>query len=131
VFSPVAHRNTLLAALQPEEYEYLLPALEPVTLSLGGIIYQPGGHLDYLYFPVTAIVSLVYTMEDGATVEMGLVGKDGVVGIALFMGGETTPNRGIVQIAGDAYRLPAKVLKAEFKRGVPCSFQRQERIAKK
>jgi hypothetical protein len=123
--------NGLLAALQHEAYEQLVPALEPVALSLGDIIYASGGHLDYLYFPVTAIVSLVYTMEDGATVEMGLVGKDGVVGIALFMGGETTPNRGIVQIAGDAYRLPAKVLKAEFKRGVPCSFQRQERIAKK
>jgi CRP-like cAMP-binding protein len=111
--------NTLFAALPRQAYERLLPALEPVTLSLGEIVYEPGGQLDYLYFPVTAIVSLVYTMEDGATVEMGLVGKDGVVGIALFMGGETTPNRGIVQIAGSAYRLPAKLLRAEFKRGGP------------
>jgi len=94
--------NTLLAALPRQAYKQLVPALEPVTLSLGDIIYASGGHLGYLYFPVTAIVSLVYTMEDGATVEMGLVGKDGVVGIALFMGGETTPNRGIVQIAGSA-----------------------------
>ncbi|HKF96051.1 MAG TPA: Crp/Fnr family transcriptional regulator, partial [Gammaproteobacteria bacterium] len=85
--------NTLLAALPRQAYKQLVPALEPVTLSLGDIIYASGGHLGYLYFPVTAIVSLVYTMEDGATVEMGLVGKDGVVGIALFMGGETTPNR--------------------------------------
>jgi CRP-like cAMP-binding protein len=109
--------NTLLAALQHEEYEQLLPALEPVTLSLGEIVYEPGGQLNYLYFPTTSIVSLVYTIEEGATVEMGLVGKDGVVGIALFMGGETTPNQGIVQIAGRAYRLPVKTLKAEFKRG--------------
>ncbi|HKF94847.1 MAG TPA: cyclic nucleotide-binding domain-containing protein, partial [Gammaproteobacteria bacterium] len=89
----VPEQNGLLGALPRQEYEHLVPALEPVRLSLGEIVYEPGGQLDYLYFPVTAIVSLVYTMEDGATVEMGLVGKDGVVGIALFMGGETTPNR--------------------------------------
>jgi CRP-like cAMP-binding protein len=108
--------NTLLAGLPREEYEHLLPALEPVRFSLGEIVYEPGGQLDYLYFPTTSIVSLVYTIEEGATVEMGLVGNEGVVGIALFMGGETTPNQGIVQIAGDAYPLPAKILKAEFKR---------------
>ena len=89
--------NTLLAALAKPEYEQLVPALAPVTLSLGDIIYESGGHLGYVYFPVTAIVSLVYVMENGATVEMGLVGNEGVVGIALFMGGETTPNRAIVQ----------------------------------
>ena len=109
--------NTLLAALAKPEYEQLVPALAPVNLSLGDIIYEPGGHLGYIYFPVTAIVSLVYVMENGATVEMGLVGNEGVVGIALFMGGETTPNRAIVQSTGTAYRLPARILKAQFKRG--------------
>jgi CRP-like cAMP-binding protein len=109
--------NTLLAALAKPEYEQLVPALAPVTLSLGDIIYESGGHLGYVYFPVTAIVSLVYVMENGATLEMGLVGNEGVVGIALFMGGETTPNRAIVQSPGTAYRLPARILKAQFKRG--------------
>lgn len=109
--------NRLLAALSRQEYEYLLPHLEPLTWALGEVVYEPGGHLDYLYFPTTSIVSLVYTMEDGSTAEMGLAGNDGVVGIALFMGGETTPNRGIVQLAGDAFRMKAKILQAEFKRG--------------
>ncbi|MDQ3731700.1 MAG: Crp/Fnr family transcriptional regulator [Pseudomonadota bacterium] len=108
--------NTLLAALAEPEYEHLVPALAPVTLSLGDIIYESGGHLGYVYFPVTAIVSLVYVMENGATMEMGLVGNEGVVGIALFMGGETTPNRAIVQSTGTTYRLPARILKAQFKR---------------
>jgi CRP-like cAMP-binding protein len=109
--------NGLLAALWREEYEHLLPVLEPVEFSLGHVVYQSGGHLDYLYFPTTSIVSLIYTIEGGSTVEMGLVGNEGVVGIALFMGGETTPNRAIVQIAGGAYRIKAKILKEEFKRG--------------
>lgn len=109
--------NDLFAALPRAEHEHLLPWLEPVRLSLGDVVYEPGAHLEYLYFPTTAIVSLVYTLADGSTVEMGLVGNDGVVGIALFMGGETTPNRGIVQITGDAYRLKAKITKQEFKRG--------------
>jgi CRP-like cAMP-binding protein len=115
--SSAAVGNTLLAALAKPEYEHLVPALAPVTLSLGDIIYESGGHLGYVYFPVTAIVSLVYVMENGATLEMGLVGNEGVVGIALFMGGETTPNRAIVQSPGTAYRLPARILKAQFKRG--------------
>jgi CRP-like cAMP-binding protein len=112
----VPEENGLLATFPREEYNHLLPALEPVRFSLGNIVYESGGHLDYLYFPVTAIVSLVYILAGGSTVEMGLVGNEGVVGIALFMGGEATPNRGIVQIAGRAYRLPVKTLKAEFKR---------------
>jgi CRP-like cAMP-binding protein len=107
--------NILLAALAKHEYEHLVPALAPVNLSMGEIIYESGGHLGDVYFPVTAIVSLVYAMESGATVEMGLVGNEGVVGIALFMGGETTPNRAIVHSAGTAYRLPAKILKTQFK----------------
>jgi CRP-like cAMP-binding protein len=117
VSTPLApHQNALLAALPREGYAQLLPGLEPVVFALGDIVYEPGGHLNYVYFPTSAIVSMVYTLENGATVEMGLVGKEGVVGIALFMGGETTPNRGIVQLAGEAYRLQAKRLKEEFKR---------------
>ena len=104
------NENRLLAALPGEDYAHLLPHLEPLTFALGEIVYEPGGHLNYLYFPTTSIVSLVYTMEDGSTAEMGLVGNDGVVGIALFMGGETTPNRGIVQNAGGALRMKARIL---------------------
>ena len=114
--------NRLLAALPGEDYAHLLPHLEPLTFALGEIVYEPGGHLSYLYFPTTSIVSLIYTMEDGSTAEMGLVGNDGVVGIALFMGGETTPNRGIVQNAGGALRMKARILQEEFKRGGALQF---------
>jgi CRP-like cAMP-binding protein len=109
--------NRLLAALPSEEIEHLGPYLEPITFALGEVVYEPGGHMKYLYFPTNSVVSLVYTMEDGSTVEMGLAGNEGVVGISLFMGGETTPNRGIVQIAGGAFRMKATILQEEFKRG--------------
>jgi CRP-like cAMP-binding protein len=109
--------NHLLASLTVDEYETLLPNLQQVTFSLGQLVYASGGHLDYLYFPTTSVVSLLYTTEDGSTAEMGLVGNDGVVGVALFLGGDTTPNRAVVQIAGDAFRMKAKILKAEFARG--------------
>jgi CRP-like cAMP-binding protein len=109
--------NRLLAALPSGEIEHLGPYLEPITFALGEVVYESGGHMKYLYFPTNSIVSLVYTMEDGSTVEMGLAGNEGVVGIALFMGGETTPNRGIVQIAGSAFRMKATILQEEFKRG--------------
>jgi CRP-like cAMP-binding protein len=110
-------QNRLLAALQPEEYERLLPRFREVSFSLGEVVYEFAGHLDYVYFPTTAIVSLLYTMENGATAEMGLTGNDGVVGIALFMGGGTMPNRAIIQSAGNALRMKAKVLQDEFARG--------------
>jgi CRP-like cAMP-binding protein len=109
--------NRLLAALPREEYERLLPDLAPLSFSLGEVVYEFGGHLDYVYFPTTAIVSLLYTMENGASAEMGLTGNDGVVGIALFMGGGTMPNRAVIQSAGGAIRMKAKVLQAEFARG--------------
>ena len=109
--------NRLLAALPGEEYERLRPHLEPVSFSLGEVVYESGGRLDYIYFPGNAIVSLLYTMENGASAEMGLVGNDGVLGIALFMGGDTMPNRAVVQSAGIAIRLKAKVLQDEFARG--------------
>jgi CRP-like cAMP-binding protein len=109
--------NRLLAALPVEEYEYLRPHMEQVSFALGEVIYESGGRLDHVFFPTTAIISLLYIMEDGATAEMGLAGNDGVVGIALFMGGGTMPNRAIVQSAGTGIRMKAKVLQDEFKRG--------------
>jgi CRP-like cAMP-binding protein len=109
--------NLLLASLPRDEYERLLPTLQQISFSLGEVVYEFGGHLDYVYFPTTAIVSLLYTMENGATAEMGLTGNDGVVGIALFMGGGTMPNRAVVQSAGGAIRMRAKLLQEEFALG--------------
>ncbi len=109
--------NRLLAALPRTEYETLLPQLQPVSFSLGEVVYEFGGQLDYVYFPTTSIVSLLYTMENGTSAEMGLTGNDGVVGIALFMGGGTMPNRAVVQSAGGAIRMKAKMLQDEFARG--------------
>ena len=111
--------NRLLAALPPEDYARLRLHLEPVTFALGELVYDAGRTLDSLYFPTTAVVSLLYTMEDGSTAEMGLTGNDGVVGIALLLGGDTTPNRAVVQIAGGALRMPARLRQAEFTQGGP------------
>src|SRR5205085_5463471 len=110
-------KNRLLAALPPDEVERLLPTFQQIFFSLGDVVYEFSGHLDYVYFPTTAIISLLYTMENGATAEMGLTGNDGVVGIALFMGGGTMPNRAVVQSAGGAVRMKARVLQDEFARG--------------
>ncbi len=109
--------NHLLAALPNEPYERLRSDLEPMTFALGEVVYESGGPMPYVYFPTTSHVSLLYTMIDGSTAEMGLVGNEGVVGIALFMGGETTPNRAMVQGAGAAFRMKAKSMLDEFKRG--------------
>lgn len=109
--------NRLLAALPPDEYERLRPRLRPVEFSLGEVVYEFGGELDYVFFPTTSIVSLLYTMENGSSAEMGLTGNEGVVGIALFMGGGTMPNRAVVQSAGGALRMKAKVLQDEFALG--------------
>ncbi len=109
--------NRLLAALPAEDYQRLLPNLKPATFSLGEVIYESQGHMEYVYFPTTSHVSLLYTMLDGSTAEVGLVGNEGLVGIALFMGGDTTPNRAIVQGTGDAFRMQAKAMQDEFKRG--------------
>jgi hypothetical protein len=99
--------NRLLASLPADEYECLLPRLEPVSFSLGEVVYEFGGQLDYVYFPTNSIVSLLYTMENGNSAEMGLTGNDGVVGIALFMGGGTMPNRAVVQSAGGRRTIDA------------------------
>jgi CRP-like cAMP-binding protein len=109
--------NRLLAALPREEYERLRPHMEKVSFDLGEVVYESGEHLNHVYFPTTAIISLLYLMEDGSSAEMGLAGNEGVVGIALFMGGGTMPNRAVVQSAGGAVRLKAKALQAEFALG--------------
>src|SRR6202051_3665520 len=85
--------NRLLASLPHDEYDRLLPRLQDVSFTLGEVVYEFGGHLDYVFFPTTSIVSLLYTMENGTSAEMGLTGSDGVVGLALFMGGGSTPHR--------------------------------------
>lgn len=109
-------RNRLLAVLPEDVYTRLQPNLEPIPLALGKVIYEAHQSLSHVYFPTTAIVSLLYTMENGSSAEMGIVGCDGVVGIAVFMGGDTTPNRAVVQSAGDALRLELKHFREELKR---------------
>ncbi|HSS66141.1 MAG TPA: Crp/Fnr family transcriptional regulator, partial [Gammaproteobacteria bacterium] len=103
-------------ALPADVYERFQPGLESVSLALGKVIYEADEALSHVYFPTTAIVSLLYTMENGSSAEMGVVGCDGVVGIAVFMGGDTTPNRAVVQSAGRAYRMELKHFRDEFKR---------------
>jgi CRP-like cAMP-binding protein len=112
-----APANHLLAGVTPEERERLLPNLQEVSLPLGKVLYESGEKLDYIYFPTTAIISLLYIMENGATAEIGVVGNDGLIGIAIFMGGDTTPNRAVVQSAGLSFKMKAKVMKEEFTRG--------------
>lgn len=109
--------NRLLASLPTEEYKHLLPKLERVVFSLGQNIYEPGESLEYIYFPISLVVSLLYTMEDGSTAETGLIGNDGAVGIALFLGGRTMRNRAVVQVGGGALRMNAGILQREFARG--------------
>ena len=99
-------QNRLLAALPAADFERLLPKLEPVALKLGSALYESGSMQGYVYFPTDSIVSLLYVMEDGSSAEIAVVGNEGVVGIALFMGGETTPSRAVVQSGGQ--RLPAQ-----------------------
>lgn len=113
--SPV--ENRLLAALPEAELQPLLPHLELVSLTLGQVIYESGGQMSHVYFPTDSIISLLYLMENGATAEIGMTGFEGMVGIALFMGGQTTPNRAVVQRAGNAYRMTAKALQDEFVKG--------------
>ena len=109
--------NHLLAVLPRQESERLFPHMEPVTLALGMALYESGDRLNHVYFPSTAIVSLLSVMENGASAEIAMVGNEGIVGIALFMGSETMPNRAVVQSEGRAYRLQGHLLKGEFNRG--------------
>jgi hypothetical protein len=114
-----SRENHLLSVLPEAERARVAPHLVPVEMPLGLVVYESGDRLDHVYFPTTSIVSLLYVMEDGASAEIAIVGNEGIVGIALFMGGETTPNRAVVQSAGQAYRLDARILKEEFHRAGP------------
>ncbi len=114
---PEIGRNHLLSALPAEDMARLLPHLKPVTLNLGEVLYESGIVLRHVYFPIDCIVSLLYVMADGASAEIAVVGNEGVIGVSLFMGGETTPSRAVVQSAGHAYRLSGLLLKEEFTRG--------------
>jgi CRP-like cAMP-binding protein len=109
-------KNHLLDALPQPEAERLFPFLEPVTLPLGEVLYESGDMLRHVYFPTDSIVSLLYMFKDGRSAEIAVVGNDGAIGVALFMGGETTTNRAIVQSAGSAYRLSGERLKEELGR---------------
>ena len=112
-------QNQLLAVLPEQQLASWLPHLEPVELSLGEVLYEPGSHVTHVYFPATAIVSLLYVMENGASAEIAVVGNEGVVGISLFMGGDSTTSRAVVQSAGTGFRINARLLMLEFTRGGP------------
>jgi CRP-like cAMP-binding protein len=110
------HQNHLLAALTATERERLYPHLQLVPMPLGKVLYESGDVMRHVYFPTDSIISLLYVLEDGASAEISVVGNEGIIGVSLFMGGETTPSRAIVQSAGSAYRLIGQLLKEEFHR---------------
>jgi CRP-like cAMP-binding protein len=117
--SAVSQKNHLLAALPDAELERWLPHLEWVDMPLGHVLYESGGTLKHVYFPTTAIVSLLYVMENGASAEIAVVGREGLVGISLFMGGNSTSSRAVVQSAGEGFRLKTQAMKNEFNRAGP------------
>jgi CRP-like cAMP-binding protein len=119
MFQTPTDTNLLLAALPSAEWQRWLPQLEPVIMPLGLVLYESGATLSHVYFPTTAIVSLLYVMENGASAEIAVVGNEGLVGISLFMGGESTPSRAVVQSAGKGLRLRAQMVKEEFNRAGP------------
>ena len=108
--------NQLLAALPPDEWSRWQLQLEAVDMPLGQVLYEPGDTLSHVYFPTTAIVSLLYVMENGASAEIAVVGFEGIVGISIFMGGESTPSRAVVQSAGKGYRIASRTIRADFTR---------------
>ena len=114
-----SRQNELLACLPDAEWQRWEPLLELVDLPLGKVLYESGAPLSHVYFPTNAIVSLLYVLENGASAEIAVVGREGVVGVAIFMGGGSTPNRAVVQSAGMGYRLRADVIKSEFERSSP------------
>jgi CRP-like cAMP-binding protein len=114
--SPSPLQNHLLAALSAEVHARVLPQLEPITLELGQVLYESGDAMRHVYFPTDSIISLLYVMESGASAEISVVGNEGLIGVAIFMGGESTPSRAIVQSAGSAYRMSARQLMIEFNR---------------
>jgi CRP-like cAMP-binding protein len=117
--SPHFFANHLLAVLPAQEWARWQPLLEPVDLPLGAVLYESGARMSHVYFPTSAIVSLLYVLEDGASAEIAVVGHEGIVGVSLFMGGETTPSRAIVQSAGQGFRMLGQHLKTEFNRSGP------------
>jgi CRP-like cAMP-binding protein len=117
--SPDPHQNHLLKALPAGDYERVASHLELRPMNLGDVLYESGAKLRYVYFPTTCIISLLYVMEDGASAEIAIVGNEGILGISLFMGGNTTPSRAVVQSAGHAFRLRADLLNTEFERYGP------------
>jgi CRP-like cAMP-binding protein len=116
---PDPRKNHLLAALPEAEWQRWLPQLEAIEMPLGQVLYESGSSLSYVYFPTTSIVSLLYLLENGASAEIAVVGNEGIVGVSLFMGGETTPSRAVVQSAGHGVRLRARIMKEEFNRAGP------------
>ena len=114
---PHPRDNQLINALSATELKRIRRHLEPVEMSLGDVVYESGRHIEHVYFPADCIVSLLYVLENGASAEIAVVGNDGVVGVSLFMGGETTPSRAVVQSAGSAFRMRGAVMKREFTRG--------------
>jgi CRP-like cAMP-binding protein len=114
-----ASKNRLMAALPEAEWLRWEPHLELVDMALGMVLYEPGSRLTHVYFPTSAIISLLYVMEDGGSAEIAVVGREGIVGISLFMGGESTPSRAVVQSAGQAFRLKANLMLQEFNRAGP------------
>jgi CRP-like cAMP-binding protein len=117
-----ARKNRLLAALPPEEWSRWQSALEPVDMPLGQVLYESGMTMTHVYFPTTSLASLLYVMRDGASAEIAVVGNEGIVGISLFMGGESTPSRSVVQSAGQGFRMHGQVLKDEFSRSGPVLY---------
>lgn len=114
-----ASRNRLLAALPRLEFDRLAPYLECVNLKLGQVLYEPGSKLGYVYFPANCIISMLHILEDGGSAEVAVVGFEGLLGVSLFMGGESTTTRAVVQSAGQAFRLPAAHINTEFAKGGP------------
>ena len=113
------NQNHLLAALLESDFARLSPHLEPIMMRLGDVLYESGGQLQHVYFPTSAIVSLHYVLENGGSSEIAGVGNEGILGISLFMGGNTTPSRAVVQTAGHGYRLKSHILMEEFNRAGP------------
>ena len=115
--------NRILVGLPPQERSRLRVALQPVTFALGDVVFEAGRRIEHLYFPTTAVVSSLYTTENGATAEMSLTGNDGVLGVSAFLGSETSPHRAVVVVGGEAFRMKAKTLREEFATGGALQMQ--------
>ena len=119
VLAPDRKQNHLLAAVPSAEWKRLLPHLEAVDLALGQVLYESGSTMTHMYFPSTAIISLLYVMENGSSAEIAVAGNEGLVGVSLFMGGESTPSRAVVQSAGRGFKIEAQIMKNEFNKAGP------------